>query len=128
MKMTLLLTTVVGVALATGCKKSEPEKPAAAPAAPRQAEAPKPTAAPMQLAVAKEVEAGCAMCIYGMADASCELAVKIDDKVYLVEGSKLDDHGDAHAPDGMCMIARTAYVEGRIEGHKFIAQKFELRK
>jgi hypothetical protein len=63
-----------------------------------------------------------------MADASCELAVKIDGKVYGVEGSKLDDHGDAHAADGMCMVARQAYVEGRIEGDKFVAQRVELRK
>jgi hypothetical protein len=78
--------------------------------------------------VAKVVEAGCGMCIFGLEDASCELAVKIDGEVYRVEGSKLDDHGDAHAPDGMCMVARQAYVEGRIDGDTFIAEKVELRK
>ena len=78
--------------------------------------------------IAKVVEAGCGMCIFGMADASCELAVKIDGKVYRVEGSKLDDHGDAHAADGMCMVPRRAYVEGRIEGDKFLAQKVELQE
>jgi uncharacterized protein involved in copper resistance len=77
---------------------------------------------------AKTVEAGCGMCIFKMEGVKkCELAVKIDGKPYLVEGSAMFDHGDAHAEGGMCKSARMAVVEGKIEGDKFKATKFELK-
>lgn len=76
---------------------------------------------------AMTVEAGCAMCIYEMDGIDkCTLAVKIDDKTYLVKGSAMLDHGDAHEDDGMCMTARQALVDGRIEDGYFFADEFQL--
>ena len=75
----------------------------------------------------KSVEAGCATCVYNMEGVSgCKLAVKIDGKHYLVTGSDIDDHGDAHAPDGLCHVARRAQASGVIEGDRFVATEFRL--
>ena len=34
----------------------------------------------------------------------CDLAIRIDGKSYFVEGTKIDDHGDAHANDGFVTL------------------------
>jgi hypothetical protein len=56
----------------------------------------------------------------------CKLAVKIDGTPYIVTGSDIDNHGDAHAPDGLCNSARAAVIEGTIKDGRFAAKKFEL--
>ena len=56
----------------------------------------------------------------------CDLAVKLDVKAYLVTGSDIDDHGDAHAADGLCNASSDALAEGRIDGDRFVATSFEL--
>lgn len=77
---------------------------------------------------ARLAQAGCATCIFGMKDVvGCKLAVKIDGKPYLLVGSDIDDHGDAHAADGLCLIARDADVTGTIEGDRFVATSIKLR-
>ncbi len=74
------------------------------------------------------VEAGCATCVYDMQGVKgCKLAVKIDGKAYLVTGTEIDDHGDAHGPAGLCVTARKAVVTGKVEGEKFVATSFELQ-
>lgn len=75
----------------------------------------------------RDAEVGCAMCIYHMpAVRDCVLAVKLDGRAYLVKGSSIDDHGDAHAADGLCNTGRKARVKGWIEGDVFVAEKIEL--
>jgi hypothetical protein len=58
----------------------------------------------------------------------CPLAIKMDDKFYLVEGTKIDDHGDAHADDGFCNAIKKAKVQGTVEGDKFKVTYFEIVK
>jgi hypothetical protein len=73
------------------------------------------------------VEASCGQCKFGMKDKKgCDLAVRIDGKSYFVDGTKLDDHGDAHAEDGFCSAIRKAEVTGTIEGDRFKASSFKL--
>lgn len=75
----------------------------------------------------RDAEAGCAMCIYHMPGVrECVLAVKLDGRAYLVKGSSIDDHGDAHAVDGLCNTGRKARVNGRFEGEVFVAEGVEL--
>ena len=74
------------------------------------------------------VDAACGECKFDMTGESCDLAVKIDDKFYFVEGSAIDEHGDAHAADGMCTAVRKAKVTGRIKGGIFVTSSFELIK
>lgn len=73
------------------------------------------------------VEASCGQCQFGMKDKKgCDLAVRFDGKSYFVDGSKIDQHGDAHAKDGFCNAIRTAKVTGKVVDNKFVAKSFEL--
>lgn len=72
------------------------------------------------------VEASCGECQFGMKGESCDLAVRIDGKSYFVDGTKIDEHGDAHAKDGFCNAIRKASVTGEIKGTRFKATSFTL--
>ena len=76
-----------------------------------------------------QVEASCGQCQFGLkSKKGCDLAVRIDGKAYFVEGTKIDDHGDAHASDGFCEAVRKAEVQGEIVDNKFKATYFKLVK
>ncbi|HPW97954.1 MAG TPA: DUF6370 family protein [Flavobacterium sp.] len=73
------------------------------------------------------VEASCGQCQFGMkGKKGCDLAVRIDGKSYFVDGTKLDDHGDAHAEDGFCSAVRKAEVVGEVKDNKFVVSYFKL--
>jgi hypothetical protein len=73
------------------------------------------------------VEVACGQCQLKMKQKKgCDLAVRIDGKSYFVEGTKIDDHGDAHANDGFCNAVRKAEVIGEIKGDKFVVSYFKL--
>ena len=72
------------------------------------------------------VEASCGQCQFGLAGEGCDLAIRVDGRSYPVDGSHIDDHGDAHAHDGFCNAVRTARVSGEIDGERFRATFFEL--
>lgn len=72
------------------------------------------------------VEASCGQCQFGMKAKGCDLAVRIDGKTYFVDGTAIDQHGDAHAEDGFCSAIRKAEVVGVIVGDRFKATSFKL--
>jgi hypothetical protein len=72
------------------------------------------------------VEVSCGECNFGMKGKSCDLAVRIDGKTYFVDGTKIDDHGNAHAKDGFCEVIRKAKVTGEIVNNRFQATTFIL--
>lgn len=72
------------------------------------------------------VEASCGMCQFGMKANDCSLAVRIDGKSYFVDGTSIDQHGDAHAKDGFCEAIRKAEVQGEIVNNRFKATYFKL--
>ena len=72
------------------------------------------------------VEASCGQCQFEMEDSGCDLAVRIDGKSYFVDGSSLDDHGDAHGDDGLCNCIRQAKVTGKIKEGRFVAKGFSV--
>lgn len=75
------------------------------------------------------VETSCGQCQFGLkSKKGCDLAVRIEDKAYFVEGTKIDDHGDAHASDGFCEAIRKAEVQGQVVGDKFKVTYFKLLK
>ena len=47
-----------------------------------------------------EVDASCGQCQLGMPGNGGDLAIRLKGKVYYVDGSSIDDHGDAHADAG----------------------------
>ncbi|KIO52989.1 DUF6370 family protein [Flavobacterium hibernum] len=74
------------------------------------------------------VETACGECQFGMKGKSCDLAVRIDGKPYFVDGTTIDEHGDAHAEDGFCNKIRKASVTGKVENGRFKATSFTLLK
>ena len=74
----------------------------------------------------REVEAGCGQCLMGLPGEGCDLAVRIDGVAYFVNGAHIDDHGDAHAADGLCNVVRRAQIRGDVVGRRFLAQTFRL--
>lgn len=73
------------------------------------------------------VEVSCGQCQFGMTEKKgCDLAVRIDGKSYFVEGTTIDDHGDAHAHDGFCEAIRKAEVVGEIKDNRFVVTQFKL--
>lgn len=72
------------------------------------------------------VETSCGMCQFGMKAKDCSLAVRIDGKSYFVDGTTIDEHGDAHAKDGFCEAIRKAEVQGEIIENRFMATYFKL--
>ena len=66
-------------------------------------------------------------CIFDMKDVTgCKLAVKIHGRSYLVTDSDIDEHGDAHAADGLCHIARKGAGTGKIDGDRLVVTKMAL--
>ena len=72
------------------------------------------------------MEASCGQCLFEMGEGGCDLAVRIDGKGYFVDGTGIDDHGDAHAGDGFCSVLRQAKVTGKVENNRFVVKSFEL--
>ena len=72
------------------------------------------------------VDVACGECKFGMKGKSCDLAVRIDGKVYFVDGTAIDSHGDAHADDGFCNSIRKAEAQGEIVNNRFKASYFKL--
>ena len=81
------------------------------------------------ISIHQVVEAACGQCQFGMTETSgCDLAVRIDGKSYFVDGTKIDEHGDAHADDGFCVVIRNANVKGKIVDGRFKSESFTLTK
>ena len=74
------------------------------------------------------VETSCGECNFGLTGKSCDLAVRINGKSYFVDGTSINDHGDAHAKDGFCEAIRKAEVQGEIVDGRFKATYFKLVK
>jgi len=73
------------------------------------------------------VEVSCGQCQFEMTEKKeCDLAVRIDGKSYFIDGTTIDDHGDAHAHDGFCTTIRKAEVVGELKGNRFVVSQFKL--
>lgn len=72
------------------------------------------------------VKTACGKCVFGMTDDDCRLAVRMNGKTYHVQGTSIDEHGDAHAKDGFCNSIRKAEVQGEVKNNEFVATYFKL--
>ena len=75
-----------------------------------------------------EVEATCGTCMFKMEGKGCLLAIKFKGKNYFVDGTGLDDHGDAHDNEGFCNAIKKAKVQGKVVKDRFEVTYFELIK
>lgn len=77
--------------------------------------------------ISQIVEASCGQCNFGLkTQKGCDLAVRINGKAYFVDGTDIDDHGDAHAKEGFCNAISKAKVTGNIVDERFKATSFKL--
>ncbi len=113
--MTRFFVLLPFVTLAIGCQNQ------AAKVQPEQ-----PPVATTQVVQAMVVEASCGECQFELEGDGCDLAVRIDGTAYFVDGTGIDDHGDAHSDDGFCNAVRQARVQGCIENGRFVATSFKL--
>jgi hypothetical protein len=74
----------------------------------------------------KIVEASCGECQFKMEGKGCHLAVRIKGKSYFVEGTTIDEHGDAHAADGFCEAVKKAEVQGKVINNRFRVTYFRI--
>ena len=75
-----------------------------------------------------EVAASCGTCMFKMKGKECLLAVKFKGKNYFVDGTGIEDHGDAHDKEGFCNAIKKANVQGSVVGDRFLVTYFELIK
>ncbi|MGB1042065.1 MAG: DUF6370 family protein [Tenacibaculum sp.] len=75
-------------------------------------------------------EASCGQCQFNLkSQKGCDLAIKIDDKAYFIDGAHIDDYGDAHDEKiGFCNVIRKVEVTGTIENERFKATSFKIAK
>ncbi len=72
------------------------------------------------------VEASCGQCQFDLEGSGCDLAIRVDGRAYYVDGTAINEHGDAHAEDGFCNAIRPARVSGRFDSGRFVVTSFEL--
>lgn len=74
------------------------------------------------------VELSCGQCQFELtSQKGCDLAVRINDKAYFVNGANIDDFGDAHDElTGFCEVIRKAEVEGEIVNGRFKVSSINL--
>lgn len=72
------------------------------------------------------VEISCGQCNFNLPGDDCELAIRINGKVYFVDGTDIDDHGDTHAADGFCSVIKKAHVKGTIVDNRFKLEYLKL--
>lgn len=73
-------------------------------------------------------EISCGQCNFEIEEPmGCDLAIRIDDKAYFIDGVNIDDFGNAHdKTTGFCNVIRKANVVGAIKNGRFKANSISL--
>jgi hypothetical protein len=74
-----------------------------------------------------EAVASCGSCKFNMKGNGCFMAIRFNEKNYLVQGAGIDDFGDAHDKDGFCNSIRKVLVQGKIKEDDFILSYLEFK-
>ena len=72
------------------------------------------------------VELSCGQCNFHLKGKGCDLAVRINNKAYFIDGADIDSFGDAHANDGFCNAIRKAEAQGTIVKNRFRVKYLKL--
>lgn len=84
------------------------------------------TSVPDKTKPIENVEASCGECQFKLDGKGCHLAVRVNGKAYFVDGTSIDEHGDAHSSDGFCETVRKAEVQGEVVNDRFRVTYFKL--
>lgn len=73
-------------------------------------------------------EISCGQCQFEIEEPKgCDLAIRLDNKTYFIDGANIDDFGDAHdKKTGFCNVIRKANVVGVIENERFLASSIKI--
>lgn len=73
-------------------------------------------------------EISCGQCQFEIKDPmGCDLAIRIDNRAYFIDGANIDDFGDAHDKNtGFCNIIRKATIVGVFKNERFKASSINL--
>ncbi len=71
-------------------------------------------------------DVSCGECNFDLEGNDCDLAVKIGDKAYYVDGVGIKDYGHPHDKNGFCVAVRKAELQGDIVDGRFKATYFNL--
>tara|TARA_R110000787_G_scaffold13816_7_gene43009 strand:- start:1476 stop:1781 length:306 start_codon:yes stop_codon:yes gene_type:complete len=73
-------------------------------------------------------EVSCGQCQFDLkTQDGCDLAIRIDNKAYFIDGTDIDDFGDAHHKEtGFCEVIRKAEVLGKVENDRFQSTSIKL--
>ncbi len=72
------------------------------------------------------VEVSCGQCQFKLPGEGCDLAVRIGENSFYIDGTGINDHGDAHAKEGFCNAVRKAEVQGELENDRYKVTYFKL--
>ncbi len=114
------------VAAAVGCQQSTDSAPPASTSSTSPAVTDSANTSDDLVLKDQIVEASCGQCQFGMDGDGCDLAIRYQGQAWFVEGTSIDEHGNAHADDGFCNAIRMARVTGKLEGDRFLVESFEL--
>lgn len=77
--------------------------------------------------ISQVVEVSCGQCNFEMKPKGCDLAVRIDQSTYFVDGFNIDDFGNAHdEKTGFCEVVRKAKVKGELVNNRFEMSSIEF--
>ncbi|MCH2123611.1 MAG: DUF6370 family protein [Pirellulaceae bacterium] len=126
MRIQLLTVSLLSLGTCCGCTPTADNLPSGQ-VAPRMTEDQVTDATTPPIRLEDEiVEASCGECQFGMPGNGCNLAIRWEGHVFFVDGTGIDDHGDAHAESGFCNCIRPARVSGLLVQGRFNADKFAL--
>ena len=72
------------------------------------------------------IEVSCGQCQFKLPGEGCDLAVRIGENAFYVDGTGINEHGDAHAKEGFCNSVRKAEVQGELENDRYKVTYFRL--
>lgn len=72
------------------------------------------------------VDVSCGQCQFKLPGEGCDLAVRIDENAFYVDGTGINDHGDAHSKEGFCNAVRKAEVQGELLNDRYKVTYFKL--
>ena len=73
------------------------------------------------------VNAACANCQFKLKESiDCELAVKVNSDIYIIEDVDIDEYGNKNNINGLCKVKRKAHIIGELKQNKISITKFSL--
>lgn len=72
------------------------------------------------------LETSCGECSYGMEGTGCDVAVRLPEGTFYVDGVGISEFGNPHGEHGYCLALRKAEVQGEVVDGRFKATYYKL--